>query len=183
MLSHNDLLGGNIIVLPTGDDVRFIDFEYGGPGYAAFDIANHFSEWAGFECDWSRVPSRSVQSAWVRTYLEALPADHVPRFYNEESLLADVRRCGPAVQLFWAIWSLLQSTLSEIEFDYTDYASRRMLRFEELLVEAKIMFSPFDNEKDLRINDTAPSLVMVLDTIPSLSPTSASSSDSKYCIF
>ena len=27
--------------------VKFIDFEYGGPNYLAYDIANHFCEFAG----------------------------------------------------------------------------------------------------------------------------------------
>ena len=31
-----------------------IDFEYAFYNYRAFDIANHFCEYAGFECDYSR---------------------------------------------------------------------------------------------------------------------------------
>lgn len=31
----------------VSDEVRFIDFEYGGINYQAFDIANHFNEYAG----------------------------------------------------------------------------------------------------------------------------------------
>ena len=29
------------------DEVKFIDFEYADANYQAFDIANHFNEWAG----------------------------------------------------------------------------------------------------------------------------------------
>ena len=29
------------------DEVRMIDYEYGGPNYLAFDLADHFTEFAG----------------------------------------------------------------------------------------------------------------------------------------
>lgn len=29
------------------DDVSFIDYEYGGYNYSAFDIGNHFNEFGG----------------------------------------------------------------------------------------------------------------------------------------
>ncbi len=32
---------------PASGELKLIDFEYGGPNYRAFDIANHFNEWAG----------------------------------------------------------------------------------------------------------------------------------------
>jgi Predicted choline kinase involved in LPS biosynthesis len=44
---HNDLLLGNIIYDETEDKVTFIDYEYAGVNYQAFDIANHFDEFAG----------------------------------------------------------------------------------------------------------------------------------------
>jgi len=31
----------------------FIDFEYGSYSYRGYDIANHFNEYAGFDCDYS----------------------------------------------------------------------------------------------------------------------------------
>ena len=30
----------------------FIDFEYGSYSYRGYDIANHFNEYAGFDCDY-----------------------------------------------------------------------------------------------------------------------------------
>lgn len=44
---HNDLLLGNIIYDPNTSKVSFIDFEYAMPNYPAFDVANHFNEFAG----------------------------------------------------------------------------------------------------------------------------------------
>ncbi len=64
VLGHNDLLSGNILVLqepgfnPESPDmdrqIVFIDFEYGAYTSRGFDIGNHFCEYAGFECDYSR---------------------------------------------------------------------------------------------------------------------------------
>ena len=52
---------------------RFIDYEYGTPNYAAFDIGNHFNEAVGlggtldYEKDY---PDAELQRLWVRHYLE-----------------------------------------------------------------------------------------------------------------
>ena len=37
VLSHNDLLNGNIMLLADGK-MQFIDFEYGGTNYRGFDF-------------------------------------------------------------------------------------------------------------------------------------------------
>lgn len=44
---HNDLLLGNILHEKNSHSIEFIDFEYAGPNYQAYDIANHFCEFAG----------------------------------------------------------------------------------------------------------------------------------------
>lgn len=68
---HSDLLAGNIIMSKDGD-VSFIDYEYMMVGPRAFDIANHFMEWQGFDCESFRVPdprSGTVRK-WCEYYLE-----------------------------------------------------------------------------------------------------------------
>lgn len=45
--AHNDLLIGNILYDEKKNSVTFIDFEYTAYNYQAFDIANHFAEFAG----------------------------------------------------------------------------------------------------------------------------------------
>jgi ethanolamine kinase len=57
VFAHNDLLGANILQDMEGR-VVFIDFEYGEYNYRAFDIANHFCEYAGFDCDYTRYPDK-----------------------------------------------------------------------------------------------------------------------------
>ena len=44
---HNDLLLANILYDQEKHSIHFIDFEYAGPNYLAYDIANHFCEFAG----------------------------------------------------------------------------------------------------------------------------------------
>lgn len=44
---HNDLLLGNVIYNSDNESVTFIDYEYAGMNYQAFDIGNHFNEFAG----------------------------------------------------------------------------------------------------------------------------------------
>lgn len=46
---HNDLLLTNILHDQEKNKVTFIDFEYAGYNYQAFDIANHFAEFAGMQ--------------------------------------------------------------------------------------------------------------------------------------
>ncbi|XP_030223051.1 ethanolamine kinase 1 isoform X2 [Gadus morhua] len=72
VLSHNDLLTKNIVYnLPEGT-VKFIDYEYADYNYQAFDIGNHFNEFAGVsDMDFSRYPSRGLQREWLRAYLES----------------------------------------------------------------------------------------------------------------
>lgn len=44
---HNDLLLGNVIYSADRDQVTFIDYEYAAYNHQAFDIGNHFTEFAG----------------------------------------------------------------------------------------------------------------------------------------
>lgn len=45
--AHNDLLLGNVLYNEEQENVVFIDYEYTAFNYQAFDIANHFAEFAG----------------------------------------------------------------------------------------------------------------------------------------
>ncbi|KAM6947801.1 ethanolamine kinase 2 isoform 1-T1 [Lycodopsis pacificus] len=99
VLCHNDLLCKNIIHNEKEGHVRFIDYEYSSYNYQAFDIGNHFNEFAGLlrpRCDFNRCnphsvayracpcawsgmaeldyglyPSREMQMDWLRVYLQA----------------------------------------------------------------------------------------------------------------
>ncbi|KAB5580745.1 kinase-like domain-containing protein [Coniochaeta sp. 2T2.1] len=168
VFAHCDLLSGNVIVLPkpeggangtNGDHdsdsnnstsatsspprtetVTFIDYEYATPSPAAFDIANHFAEWGGFDCDFGVLPTRRQRrdfiEEYVRSYFKlaapqitergqaaAAPVDfdaEVEKLFGE----VDVFRGVPG--FYWGIWALIQATISTIDFDYASYAETRL---------------------------------------------------------
>lgn len=144
VFSHCDLLSGNVIVQrPTGEPkssctypVAFIDYEYTTPSPAAFDIANHFAEWAGFECDHSAMPTKSQRRDFLRHYVTSF-YDHI--ITENENLAVEIDLRAAIDQLYeqvdnfrgvpgfyWGVWSLIQSTISQIDFDYASYAEIRL---------------------------------------------------------
>lgn len=52
-------------------DVQFIDYEYTAYNPRAYDIANHFCEYAGPECNYANYPTLQEASHFVRQYLLA----------------------------------------------------------------------------------------------------------------
>lgn len=131
---HNDLLYGNLIYDEVQDDAFFIDYEYGSYSFRAFDIANHFNEMCGFECEYENYPSRPVQLKWLRTYLEAAASQSegeskaVVTDEEVEQLYREVNKFALASHFYWGVWALVQAQLSDIDFDYMPYA---VLRFNE----------------------------------------------------
>jgi ethanolamine kinase len=69
---HNDLVSANIIMLKGGEEVRFIDYEYGMDNYAAFDVAMHFNEFVrdgGYRDYEKYYPDKAFQTQWIENYL------------------------------------------------------------------------------------------------------------------
>ena len=152
MLGHCDLLSGNVIINPPPagsspevESVAFIDYEYATPAPAAFDIANHFAEWGGFDCDFSVLPTRSVRRAFIAEYLASYyshlssgphsstsstpssASPNSPAFKTEVDKLFDaVDRFRGVPGFYWGIWALIQATISQIDFDYVAYVPVRL---------------------------------------------------------
>jgi len=141
VFAHCDLLSGNVIVLPksqgvngekTTETVTFIDYEYATPSPAAFDIANHFAEWGGFDCDFSVLPTRAQRREFISEYIDAyfklLPQKPtaIDKSTEVESLCAEVDLYRGVPGFYWGIWALIQATISEIDFDYASYAETRL---------------------------------------------------------
>ncbi|KAK5159897.1 hypothetical protein LTS14_002003 [Recurvomyces mirabilis] len=149
IFGHCDLLSGNVIVQrepgsesSNGDTKKkektasFIDYEYATPSPAAFDIANHFAEWAGFDCDHTAVPTRSQRLEFMKSYVGSF------RFHSisdNDNLAIDIDLHNDVVTLmqqvdlfrgvpgfYWGIWALIQATISQIDFDYATYADLRL---------------------------------------------------------
>lgn len=154
VFAHCDLLSGNVIVLPKDEtassgitqtngtssstdaqSVTFIDYEYAVPSPAAFDLANHFAEWGGFDCDFSVLPTRSQRrefiAEYVCSYFSQAPAGGIKK--SQHDVDAEVDRLADEVDVYrgvpgfyWGIWALIQATISEIDFDYASYAEVRL---------------------------------------------------------
>ncbi|EGW30115.1 uncharacterized protein SPAPADRAFT_52945 [Spathaspora passalidarum NRRL Y-27907] len=137
--SHCDLLSGNVIIpenhshepcitIPPINEnpIKFIDYEYMLPAPRGFDIANHFAEWQGFNCDRSAIPNPSIDNPvmthWVRAYLDDMQAS------NEQvgAVIDEIKLFYGMPGFYWGIWGMIQSELSLIEFDYAEYASLRL---------------------------------------------------------
>ncbi|OOQ85422.1 putative ethanolamine kinase [Penicillium brasilianum] len=139
VFAHCDLLCANVIVLPddagvqTEDGiapVNFIDYEYAVPAPAAFDIANHLAEWIGYDCDYNMIPTRSVRrqflTEYTKSYCENRGLDASSQAEIVDRLYQDVDRFRGIPGLYWGVWALIQAQISQIDFDYADYAEQRL---------------------------------------------------------
>uniref|UniRef100_A0A8C6YYS8 ethanolamine kinase n=1 Tax=Nothoprocta perdicaria TaxID=30464 RepID=A0A8C6YYS8_NOTPE len=136
VLCHNDLLCKNIIY---NEHVRFIDYEYTGYNYQAFDIGNHFNEFAGVkEVDYRLYPGKDTQLQWLRSYLQAYKqltqqeqgGRGAPVSEKElEALYVQVNKFSLASHFLWACWGLLQAKYSTIDFNFLRYAKLRFKQY------------------------------------------------------
>ncbi|KAI3331795.1 kinase-like protein [Xylariaceae sp. AK1471] len=153
VFAHCDLLSGNVIIEPKGPgtngasdrngegkdkqqqqpSVNFIDYEYATPSPAAFDLANHFAEWGGFECDFSVLPTRAQRLEFIREYIhtyfslvESPGSENIDEEAETQRLFAEVDMFRGVPGFYWGIWALIQATISHINFDYAQYAEFRL---------------------------------------------------------
>uniref|UniRef100_A0A3B1JBC9 ethanolamine kinase n=1 Tax=Astyanax mexicanus TaxID=7994 RepID=A0A3B1JBC9_ASTMX len=123
VLCHNDLLTKNIIYNSAEGVVKFIDYEYADFNYQAFDIGNHFNEYAGVNnVDYSLYPSQELQWDWLTEYLQSLRScsgvDAAVTEREVQELYIKVCKFSLASHFCWGAWSLLQATYSTIDFDF-----------------------------------------------------------------
>lgn len=145
VVSHCDLLSGNIIIPDTPEfaeklklspefelhslqenPIQFIDYEYMLPAPRAFDIANHFAEWQGFDCDRSAIPEPSTLNPvlvnWCKGYLNNANASEE----EVNGLINEIACYYGMPGFYWGIWSMIQSELSTIDFNYAEYSGLRL---------------------------------------------------------
>lgn len=138
---HNDVVMRNIVHQPWASRVRFIDWEYAAPNYAAFDIASHFVSFVGFDnADFSRYPNAGFQRRFLRTYLTecarlrrlaAARQSHVVSeteadVVSEHELdrwFMHVQQFSIYVYLMWILWALVQMHISTLPVDFLEYVS------------------------------------------------------------
>ena len=133
MFAHCDLLCANVIIHRNGGEVTsvsFIDYEYATPSPAAFDVANHFAEWVGYECDYSAVPTVAQRRAFIReyikTYVELSGEAHLDVDQEARKLMDEVDAYRGVPGFYWGIWASIQAMISDIDFDYASYSESRL---------------------------------------------------------
>ena len=126
---HNDLLAPNFLE-EAGGALHLIDFEYSAYGPRGFDLGNHFNEWAGFDCVYSRYPTDEQQRRFLASYLAASSSGGGA--VDETALAALVVEADVyslASHLYWCVWCLIQARYSAVDFDYLTYHEERMQEY------------------------------------------------------
>lgn len=144
---HNDLLIKNIIYNDKTDVISFIDFEYTGLNWMAYDIANHFCEYAGVEeVDYTRYPNKEYQIDWLKSYLEYSQSfsESITEIKEKdvERLYVWVQKFSLASHLFWGVWALIQAKYSTISFDFLGYAILRLSEYKQRKKEIFFLEQP-----------------------------------------
>jgi thiamine kinase-like enzyme len=114
---HNDLLTANF--LHDGTRLRILDWEYAGTGDAYFDLANLASN-NGFE--------DADEERLLAAYLGA-PAG--------PAQLAALRLMRLMAAFWEAMWAVVQSAVSELDFDFAAYAAEHLGRVRERLADPR----------------------------------------------
>lgn len=115
---HNDLLAANFIRSPRG--VRIVDWEYAGMGDRYFDLGNFA---VNNELD------EGQEAGLLAAYFEA-PAN--------ERRLASLRLMRFMSDFREAMWGAVQSTISDLDFDFADYCARHFERMREFAGEGRL---------------------------------------------
>jgi thiamine kinase-like enzyme len=105
---HNDLLNANFL---DDGEIRIVDWEYAGMGDRFFDLAN-FS----VNHEFTEAHDRELLSA----YFGSASDEHL-RDLQQMKFMSDFRE---------AMWGVLQSGISELDFDFKGYAAKHFTRLE-----------------------------------------------------
>eukprot|EP00794_Sanderia_malayensis_P018232 gene18232-20051_t len=150
---HNDLQERNILLLEKNgtEDVLLIDYDYSSYNYRGFDIGNHFCErmydygnndapyFYIYENDY---PTAEQQRQFAYNYfqsynLKRYGSKQEPTEAEINQLLLEANRFALASHFFWAIWSIVQTRMSKIEFGYEEYC---IARFNSYFRQKKIFW-------------------------------------------
>ena len=130
VLCHNDLLLKNFI--KNEKEVAVIDYEYSAYNYRAFDLVNHFNEWCGFDLNWDHFPNEDTQRRFLKIYFETFydnEKDEINIKEKIDEMIEDIKWFDLASNFYWGAWALIQAALSNIDFNYNEYANLRFKRY------------------------------------------------------
>ena len=114
-LCHNDLLAANI--MDDGDRLWLVDWEYAGIGNPLFDLAG-VSANAGL--------SDQLEVQLIEAY--AGPASDA---VLNDAMLHEVRILKTASLLREALWAVIQTVMSDFDFDYAEYATENFTKYRQ----------------------------------------------------
>ncbi len=114
---HNDLLPGNMICTDAGR-VMIVDWEYAGMGDPRFDLGN-----LSINNDFGEGDDERLLTA----YYGSPPSDAQRAALKLMRVLSDARE---------GAWGVLQGVVSELEFDFNDYARRHFERLRTTVATA-----------------------------------------------
>jgi thiamine kinase-like enzyme len=106
-LCHNDLLNGNF--LDDGEQLRIVDWEYAGMGDPFFDLAN-------FSINHELAPAQ--REILLAAYAGSVRDEDV-RALELMRFMSDFRE---------AMWGVVQTVVSELDFDFPGYAEEHFAR-------------------------------------------------------
>jgi thiamine kinase-like enzyme len=108
VLCHDDLLAANFIHSEHG--LRVVDWEYAGMGDRYFDLGNFAV---------NNELSEAQEEAFLAAYLEREPAPRELAALRLMRFMSDFRE---------AMWGVIQGSLSDLDFDFADYARKHFDR-------------------------------------------------------
>ncbi len=107
---HDDLLPGNLLVTP--DSILLVDWEYAGMGHRFFDLGNLA---VNNDLD------EAAEGVLLQAYSGAPPTPGRAAALRLMRIVSDARE---------AAWGVLQGLISELDFDFSDYAGQHFERME-----------------------------------------------------
>jgi thiamine kinase-like enzyme len=115
---HNDLLAPNFIRSRRG--IRIVDWEYAGMGDRYFDLGN-FAVNNGLD--------EAGEATLLSAYFEAEPSGRRLASLQLMRFMSDFRE---------AMWGAVQSTISDLDFDFTGYCEEHFQRMREFAAEGRL---------------------------------------------
>jgi len=108
---HNDLLAGNLLLVPTegGEEVRIVDYEYSGNNDPCFELGNIWSE--------ATLP-RELLDVLIAAYHGRERPDQVAR----AQLFALMSQYG------WTLWASIMDGSSTLDFDFWEWGMQKYER-------------------------------------------------------
>jgi len=115
---HNDLLSANFI--RTRQGIRLVDWEYAGMGDRYFDLGNFAV---------NNALDAEGEVALLTAYFEAPASERRLATLQLMRFMSDFRE---------AMWGAVQSTISDIEFDFVDYCEKHFDRMREFAADGRL---------------------------------------------